>query len=501
MEIDLTGLVLPDRIEIAQISDDGQSAEFVMEPLERGYGHTLGNSIRRVLLSSLRGSAIWGFRIDGVVHEHQTIPSVVEDVHQVIQNLKSMVVVLDEDVDEATLSVSATKAGPVTAAQVRAPGWATVLDPDHHLLTLQEDRELNAEFFVNKGRGFKLADQHELPSDATVDLVRIDAIYNPVLRANFTVEETRVGQRTDFDRLTLRVETNGSVDPDSAVRYAAALVRKHFGYMLRFSEGGPPASPALPSYPSARVPEDQETLLTTPVNDLTELKARSRNVLVTKGIDTLLDLVSCSEADLLEAQNFGEKSLDELVEFLRGYGLHLGMKIEKREDGLYVVDSEADDLSEPGSAGAEEPAAVDGDRVEATGEEEGGPPASQTEPPHPSARVSKELAELLETPINNLADLKARPRNVLFAADLETLLDLVSRNEAELLQVPKFGEKLLDELMDFLRGHGLRLDMKFEKREDGLYVVDSEADDLSEPGSAGEEAVAAAAPGEGSGAA
>ena len=491
MEIDLTGLVLPDRIEIAQISDDGQSAEFVMEPLERGYGHTLGNSIRRVLLSSLRGSAIWGFRIDGVVHEHQTIPSVVEDVHQVIQNLKSMVVVLDEDVDEATLSVSATKAGPVTAAQVRAPGWATVLDPDHHLLTLQEDRELNAEFFVNKGRGFKLADQHELPSDATVDLVRIDAIYNPVLRANFTVEETRVGQRTDFDRLTLRVETNGSVDPDSAVKYAAALVRKHFGYMLRFSESGPPASPALPSYPSARVPEDLETLLTTPVNDLTELKARSRNVLVTKGIDTLLDLVSCSEADLLEAQNFGEKSLDELVEFLRGYGLRLGMKIEKREDGLYFVDPKAYDSSEPGSAGAEEPAAVDGHRVEATGEKAGGPPASQAEPPHPSARVPKELAELLETPINNLAELKARPRNVLFAADLETLLDLVSCSKAELLRVPKFGEKLLDELMDFLRGHGLRLGMKFEKREDGLYVVDSEADDSSEPGSAGEEEPAA----------
>ena len=494
MEIDLTGLVLPDRIEIAQISDDGQSAEFVMEPLERGYGHTLGNSIRRVLLSSLRGSAIWGFRIDGVVHEHQTIPSVVEDVHQVIQNLKSMVVVLDEDVDEATLSVSATKAGPVTAAQVRAPGWATVLDPDHHLLTLQEDRELNAEFFVNKGRGFKLADQHELPSDATVDLVRVDAIYNPVLRANFTVEETRVGQRTDFDRLTLRVETNGSVDPDSAVRYAAALVRKHFGYMLRFSEGGPPASPALPSYPSARVPEDLETLLTTPVNDLTELKARSRNVLVTKGIDTLLDLVSCSEADLLEAQNFGEKSLDELVEFLRGYGLRLGMKIDKREDGLYFVDPKADDSSEPGaepgSAGAEEPAAVDGDQVEATGEEAGGPPASQAKPPHPSARESP-LPDLLGTPLDDLKELKTRPRKVLAEAGIETLRDVVSRSEADLLEVPNFGEKSLGELKEILRGLGLGM-----KDAEEPAAVDGDQAEAT-----GEEAVAAAASGEGSGAA
>lgn len=486
MEIDLTGLVLPDRIEIAQISEDERSAEFVMEPLERGYGHTLGNSIRRVLLSSLRGSAIWGFRIDGVVHEHQTIPSVVEDVHQVIQNLKSTVVVLDEDTDEATLSVRATKAGPVTAGQVKVPGWATVLDPDHHILTLQEDRELNAEFFVNKGRGFKLADQHELPSDATVDLVRIDAIYNPVLRANFTVEETRVGQRTDFDRLTLHVETNGSVDPDSAVKYAAALVRKHFGYMLLFSEGGPPAPQAVPVRPSARVPEDLAKLLETPINDLTELKARSRNVLVTKGIDTLLDLVSRSEADLLEAPNFGQKSLDELVEFLRGYGLRLGMKFERREDGLYFADPAADDSSGPGSepesAGAEEPAAVDGDQAEATGEEEGGPPASQTEPPHPSARVPEELAKLLETPIKD-SELNTRLRNVLVATKLKTLGDLVSRSEAELLEVPNFAEKSLDELMEFLRGYGLRLGMS------------------SEPGSADEEAVAAGVSGEGSDAA
>lgn len=369
MEIDLTGLVLPDRIEIAQISEDGRSAEFVMEPLERGYGHTLGNSVRRVLLSSLRGSAIWGFRIDGVVHEHQTIPSVVEDVHQVIQNLKSTVVVLDEDTDEATLSVSATKAGAVTAAQVRAPGWATVLDPDHHILTLQEDRELNAEFFVNKGRGFQLADQHELPSDATVDLVRIDAIYNPVLRANFTVEETRVGQRTDFDRLTLHVETNGSVDPESAVRYAAALVSRHFGYMLLFSEGGPPASQTVSPHPPARVSKRLAKLLETPINDLAELKARPRNILVAKEIETLRQLVSHSEAELLQAQNFGEKSLDELMEFLHEHGLRLGMKIEERQDGLYFADSEADDSPKPGSPSTEERADVDGDQAEAAREE------------------------------------------------------------------------------------------------------------------------------------
>jgi DNA-directed RNA polymerase subunit alpha len=158
--------------------------------------------VRRVLLSSLRGAAVWAFRIDGVVHEHQTIQGVVEDVHQVIQNLKSLVVVLDEDVDEATLDHPG-KAGPVTAAHIKARFRGAGPRPGHHLLTLQEDRELNMELHVNKGRGFVLADQHPVPRGSPVDLVRIDAIYNPVRRANFTVEETRVGQRTDFDRLTL----------------------------------------------------------------------------------------------------------------------------------------------------------------------------------------------------------------------------------------------------------------------------------------------------------
>ena len=240
LDIDLAGLVLPERIEIADVSEDGHSADFVMDPLERGFGHTLGNSVRRVLLSSLRGSAIWAFRISGVVHEHQTIPSVVEDVHQVIQNLKSLILSLDDDVHEAVLEIRANKAGPVTAAKIRGPGSVTIHNPNHHILTLEDDLEISLELYVNKGRGFVLADQHEVPSDAAVDQVRIDAIYNPVLRASFTVEETRVGQRTDFDRLTIHVETNGSVDPESAVKYAAQLVQKHLEYMLYFSEGGLP---------------------------------------------------------------------------------------------------------------------------------------------------------------------------------------------------------------------------------------------------------------------
>jgi DNA-directed RNA polymerase subunit alpha len=345
VEIDLTGLVLPERVEIAEKSENGRSARFVVEPLERGFGHTLGNSVRRVLLSSLGGSAVWGFRIDGVVHEHQTIPGVVEDVHQVIQNLKSLVVSLDADVDEALLEIHVNAAGPVTAAAVQAQAGAQVLDPDHHLFTLQEKRELNVELHVDKGRGFVLADQHPIPRGAPVDLVRIDSIYNPVRRANFSVEETRVGQRTDFDRLTLQVETDGSVDPEQAVAYAAELVRKHLEYMLYFGEGG---IPEVVPQGAVAVPERLQDLFARPIEDLAELSVRSRNSLQKENIRTLGDLVQRSEDEMLQIENFGKKSLKEISDFLEEHGLRFGMMLEEGDDGrLFFVE-------EPETAGSGE---------------------------------------------------------------------------------------------------------------------------------------------------
>ena len=349
MEIDLTGLVLPERIDVAERAEDGRAARFVIEPLERGFGHTLGNSVRRVLLSSLRGGAVWAFRIEGVVHEHQTIPGVVEDVHQVIQNLKSLVVTLDEDVDEATLEVHAKGSGSVTAAHVQTTAGVQVLDPSHHILTLQEDRELTIELYVNKGRGFVLADQHPVPRGAPVDLVRIDAIYNPVRRANFTVEETRVGQRTDFDRLTLFIETDGSVSPEKAVAYASELVRKHLEYMLYFGQGGiPQGTPAG----AVAVPERLQDLFAKPIEDLAELSVRSRNSLQKENIQTLGDLVQRSEEEMLAIENFGKKSLKEIEDFLEEHGLRFGMKLEEGDDGrMFFVEEEP------------ETAETDGDRA------------------------------------------------------------------------------------------------------------------------------------------
>ncbi len=382
MDIDLTGLVLPERIEIADASEDGKSAEFVMEPLERGFGHTLGNSVRRVLLSSLRGAAVWAFRMDGVQHEHQTIPSVVEDVHQVIQNLKSLVVSLDPYVDEATLTISTKEAGPVTAADLLSSRTVEVLNPDHHILTLQGEGEFNAELRVNKGRGFVLADQHPLPAKAPVDLVRIDAIYNPVRRANFIVQETRVGQRTDFDRLIVTVDTDGSVEPEWAIRYAAELVRQHLKYMMYFPQGGPPVvkkpEPTL-------VPPEMARLVQQDVDDLTELSVRSRNSLHKKQIRTVRQLVSHTESEMLDINNFGRKSLDEITVFLRQHGLRFGTKMEELADGrLYLVEGSAEDAPaaeiEVGTDAAAETEATTGTEV-ASGAEagNGADAASETE--------------------------------------------------------------------------------------------------------------------------
>ncbi len=257
-------------------------------------------------------------------------------MHQIIQNLKSLVLKLDPEVDEARLELKTSEAGAVTAAAIEKTGAVEILDPEHHLFTLQEDREIHMELHVNKGRGFVMADDHELPKGSPVDLVRIDAIYNPVLRANFTVEETRVGQRTDFDRLTLHVETNGSVAPEDGVAYAAELARKHLEYMLKFGDVGEPEPPVPGAVP---VPKTLQDLFERPIEDLAELSVRSVNSLKKENIITLGDLVRRTEDQMLDIDNFGVKSLEEIRQFLAEHNLHFGMKLESGEGGeLYLVD-------------------------------------------------------------------------------------------------------------------------------------------------------------------
>src|SRR5579872_5255335 len=333
--IDLRGLVRPQLVEASKREDNQNVAEFRLQPLERGFGHTLGNSMRRMLLSSLRGAAVWAFRIDGVVHEHQTIPGVVEDVHQIIGNLKTLTLTLPEDVEDVVLHISKTEAGPVTAADISSSGGVRIVDPNHHLFTLQDDRDLNVDLYVNKGRGYIEADQHPIDRGLPVDLVRIDSIYNPVRRANFTVAETRVGQRTDYDRLTLTVETNGTISPEEAVSYAAALAQTHFQYFVGFGShtSAPVGTGAdLSGGDSVRLQE-----LQTPIDDL-ELSVRSVNSLKNSNIRSLGDLVRQTESQIQQVKNFGKKSLQEIADLLERKGLNFGMRYEETTDGVRITD-------------------------------------------------------------------------------------------------------------------------------------------------------------------
>src|SRR5205823_11566612 len=333
--IDLRGLVRPQLVEATKREDNPNVAEFRLQPLERGFGHTLGNAMRRLLLSSLRGSAVWGFRIDGVLHEHQTIPGVVEDVHQIIGNLKALTLSLDEGVENTVLRIAKNSAGAVTAADIEGQGGVTIIDRNQHLFTLQGDREINVELYVGRGRGYVESDQHVIDKTLPVDVVRIDSIYNPVRRANFAVAETRVGQRTDYDRLTLTVETNGTITPEEAVSYAAALAQTHFQYFAGFgSHASAPLVPGtdLPGGDAARLAQ----LLRTPIDDL-ELSVRSVNSLKNSNIRTLGDLVRQTESQILQVKNFGKKSLQEIADLLEREKLNFGMRFEENGDSSVRV--------------------------------------------------------------------------------------------------------------------------------------------------------------------
>jgi DNA-directed RNA polymerase subunit alpha len=349
MTIDLTGLVRPHLVEMTKRDDNPNAAEFRLQPLERGFGYTLGNSLRRLLLSSLRGSAVWGFRLDGVVHEHQTVPGVLEDVHQIIQRLKALTLVLADDVDEAVLHIKRDGAGAVHARDIQEHGSVRVVNPDHLLFTLQDDREIGGELYVNKGRGYVEAELHPADRSLPVDLVRIDAIYNPVRRANFTVAETRVGQRTDYDRLTVTLETNGTITPEDAIAYAAALAQEHFRYFVEFGKvpmardtAGPAGVPAAGNL---------RQRLSKLIDDF-GLSVRSLNSLKNSNIRTLRDLVEFSEDDLLKVKNVGEKAIQEIADLLQREGLNFGMRFEDADGDLRIAN--------PGTPPAPHTAPVEG---------------------------------------------------------------------------------------------------------------------------------------------
>lgn len=290
------------------------AARFAVEPLERGFGYTLGNSLRRVLLSSLPGAAITSVKIEGVAHEFGTIKGVKEDVSDIILNLKETVLRLHGD-EPATLRINATGPKEVTAADIEYPADVEVINPDLYIATLNDDGKLEVEMVVEHGRGYVSAERNKRASDA-IGVLPIDSIFSPTKKVTYAVENTRVGQRTDFDKLILDVETNGSISPFEAVSVAARIVNDH---MNLFMEQAIEFSSA-PIF-VADVNERDKTL-DSPIEDL-ELSVRSYNCLKREGVNTVQGLVEQSEADLVKIRNFGAKSIEEVKEKLKDLGLAL----------------------------------------------------------------------------------------------------------------------------------------------------------------------------------
>lgn len=304
------------RIETLELSADGKYGKFVMEPLERGYATTLGNSLRRVLLSTLQGSAITNVKIDGVVHEFSTIPGVKEDVTEIVLNLKGLIAKLNSDTAKK-IYIEAEGPCVVTAASIKADFEVEILNPDMYIATLDEGAKLNMEMTLDKGRGYVSAEQNKSAQNV-IDVIPIDSIYTPVLKANFNVENTRVGNVVDKNKLTLEVWTNGSIKADEAVSMSAKILIEHFELFLNLSEGI--------SETQSIMAEAKDTA-TSKVLDLTidelDLSVRSFNCLKRAGINTVEDLINKSEADMMKVRNLGRKSLEEVIAKLDSFGFAL----------------------------------------------------------------------------------------------------------------------------------------------------------------------------------
>ena len=300
-------------IKCLEIDNDSNYAKFVCEPLERGYGVTIGNSLRRILLSSLPGSAITSVKIDGVMHEFSTIPNVVEDVPEIILNLKSVRLKLDKN-EEKVLRVNFKGEGEVTAKDIVTDGTVEVLNPDLHIATVSEGGSLVMELTADMGRGYNTAEKNKKP-DQPLGVLPIDSIYTPVKKVNYSVENTRVGQRVDYDKLTIEVWTDGSLKPYEALSLAAKVMTGHLELFIDLSETTKNTQVMIEKEESKK-----EKVLEMSIEDL-ELSVRSFNCLKRAGISTVEDLTNKSEADMMKVRNLGKKSLDEVVAKLHALGL------------------------------------------------------------------------------------------------------------------------------------------------------------------------------------
>jgi len=329
MRVTWRGLELPTRVEKDAVVTTDNYGRFFIEPFERGFGTTLGNSLRRVLLSSLEGSAVTSVKISGVDHEFASITGVMEDATDIILNVKSLVIRLEGD-EPKTMKVTANKSGPVTASQIVADPAIEVFSEDTVLATLTTDMNFEIEMVVENGRGYVPVSERIVDADRfeqEIGRIHLDAVYSPVTRVRYTTENTRVGQRTNYDRLILEIWTNGTISPEMALVEAAKILRKHVNPFVQYFELGEEtvAGEVAQEEPETQVDEELEAKLNTPIQEL-ELSVRASNCLESAKIETVRELVSMSEPDLLKIRSFGKTSLREIKRKLADIGLSLGMK-------------------------------------------------------------------------------------------------------------------------------------------------------------------------------
>ena len=308
-------------IEIVEISEDKKYGRFVVEPLERGYGTTLGNSLRRIMLSSLPGTAVSHIKIDGVVHEFSSIPGVKEDVTEIIMNIKSLAIKNNSDSDEVkTAYIEASGEGVVTAADIQVDSDIEIVNPDQVIATLSggPDCKLYIEMTIVNGRGYVSSDKNKR-DDLPINVIAIDSIFTPVERVNIQIENTRVGQITDYDKLTLEIFTNGTIEPSDAVSLAAKVLSVHLNSFINLSENAKKAVIIAPSEE-----DDNEMVLEMNIDEL-ELSVRSDNGLKRAGINTVEELCNRTSEDMMKVRNLGRKSLDEVLAKLNELGLSLNL--------------------------------------------------------------------------------------------------------------------------------------------------------------------------------
>ncbi len=314
-------MLMPDKVRIVPETQTGTFAELEIAPLEAGFGHTLGTALRRTLLSSIHGHAITAVQIEGVQHELSTLPNVLEDVTDMVLNLKQVVFGLS-DAPSGWATIEASEPGPVTAGMIEGHPDLEVKNPDLVICNLTEAGKFSARVYVDMGRGYVDREVHEIPGEV-IGVIRMDANFSPVKKVAYRVEDTRVGQRTDYDKLILGITTNGAVEPEDAIGFASKLLKDHFQVFINFDEAPIDAQEVEVDEEQVRLIE----LLSRSVEEL-ELSVRSANCLKSGNIQTIYDLVTKSESEMLKFRNFGRKSLNEIAEILEGMNLSFGMTFD-----------------------------------------------------------------------------------------------------------------------------------------------------------------------------